>query len=409
MTGSSSGGARFLRRVRLKNYRSIGQCDVGLGSLTFLVGPNGSGKSNFLDALRFVADALNQTLDQAIRERGGVNEVRRRSGGHPNNFAIRLDLNTEAVAGFYAFEITAPEKGAWSVKREECHVHSTDETFRLPDGARFLVKDGKVVEFPATLGAPPAASSDRLYLVNASGSVPFRPVFDALTRMGFYNLNPGAMRELQPPDPGHLLRRDGANVASALARLDESPAAKQRLVDYLGKVVPGLVGVDHKALGPRETVEFRQQVQGSRHAWRFLAQNMSDGTIRALGILLALHQTGNGVRIPLVGIEEPETALHPAAAGVLLDALRDAATRMQVLVTSHSGDLLDNRDITDDSILAVVAEQNETLIGPIDHAGRQALRERLYTAGELLRMNQLQPEAEAARPRQLQLFGSGDE
>lgn len=39
------GTTAFLHRVRLKNYRSIGACDVALGPLTFLVGPNGSGRA----------------------------------------------------------------------------------------------------------------------------------------------------------------------------------------------------------------------------------------------------------------------------------------------------------------------------------------------------------------------------
>ena len=42
----------FLKRVVLKNYKSIAACDVRLRQLTFLVGPNGAGKSKFLDALR---------------------------------------------------------------------------------------------------------------------------------------------------------------------------------------------------------------------------------------------------------------------------------------------------------------------------------------------------------------------
>jgi len=62
----------LLRRVVLKDYKSIKACNVSLGSLAFLVGPNGSGKSNFLDALRFVADALRTSLDHAMRERGGI-------------------------------------------------------------------------------------------------------------------------------------------------------------------------------------------------------------------------------------------------------------------------------------------------------------------------------------------------
>jgi predicted ATPase len=166
--------------------------------------------------------------------------------------------------------------------------------------------------------------------------------------------------------------------------------------------------VAHKALGPAETVEFRQDVQGAREPWRFTAINMSDGTLRALGVLLALLQNGNGSPIPLVCIEEPEMALHPAAAGVLLDALRDAASRMQVVVTSHSADLLENKDVMDDQILAVAAEGNTTVIGPVDQPAREALAERLYTAGDLLRMNRLLPAATAKPPRQLDLFESPD-
>ncbi|MCB9876349.1 MAG: AAA family ATPase [Planctomycetes bacterium] len=394
----------FVRRVRLKNYRSIGACDVQLGPLNFLVGPNGSGKSNFLDALRFVTDSLNQSLDHAIRDRGGVQEVRRRSHGHPNNFAIRLDFGTDEFEGHHTFEVTASGRGAWSVKREHCLVRMHAETFRAPDGFRYRLEDGKVVDWPAALGAAPPCSPDRLFLVNAAGHVPFRAVFDALAHMGFYNLNPGVMRSLQPPDPGHLLKRDGANIASVLSHLDADEERKQRLVEYLGKVSPGIVGVEPKSLGPAETVEFRQRVHGASDPWRFLAQNMSDGTVRALGVLVALHQTGNGSPMPLVGIEEPETALHPAAAGVLLDALRDAASRMQVLATTHSAELLADPDIDDASILAVTSEDNETRIGPIDRIGREAMRERLYTAGELLREDRLRPDEEQARPKQLHLF-----
>lgn len=393
----------FLQRVRLKNYRSIGACDVALGPLTFLVGPNGSGKSNFVDALRFVADALNQSLDHAIRDRGGVNEVRRRSSGrgHPTNFSIRVDIKDEQLDGHYVFEIASAPDGAWSVKRETCRLHHVSNVF---GGMEYDVVNGEVKRFPELLGKPPAASNDRLYLTNASGYPPFRQVFDALSRMGFYNLNPDAMRELQPPDPGHLLKRDGSNVASTLAGLETHKERKQRLIDYLSKVVPGVANVKRKVLGPRETIEFSQEIKGAKETIAFQALNMSDGTIRALGILLALLQIGNGAPIPVVAIEEPETALHPAAASVLLDALRDAATRMQVIVTSHSADLLEDKEIHDDQILAVVAEKNETRIGPLDKPGREALRERLYTAGELLRMDRLNPDPDSVTSKQLDLF-----
>ncbi|HSB04808.1 MAG TPA: AAA family ATPase, partial [Thermodesulfobacteriota bacterium] len=69
----------FLKRVVLNNYKSIKECSVCLGPVTFLVGQNGAGKSNFLDALRLVTESLSTSLEHALRERGGINEVRRRS------------------------------------------------------------------------------------------------------------------------------------------------------------------------------------------------------------------------------------------------------------------------------------------------------------------------------------------
>jgi len=60
--------------------------------------------------------------------------------------------------------------------------------------------------------------------------------------------------------------------------------------------------------------------------------------------------------------------------------------------------------VPDGAILAVIAEENETRIGPLDAAGRETLRKHLFTAGELLRMGQLRPDPELSKPRQLGLF-----
>ena len=394
---------RLLTRVGLRNYKSIAACDVSPAQLSFLVGPNGSGKSNFLDALRFVADSLWSSMDHALRDRGGINEVRRRSSGHPTNFGIQLGFNLAGSQGHYAFAVGAKPKGGYEIQCEECEV-----TPRNGDDPHYYrVEQGQVVK--SSLSSPPIVAADRLYLVNVSGFDAFRLAYDALSGMGFYNLNPDAIRDLQPPDPGDVLKRDGSNVASVLSRLESrSPDFKTRIEEYLGKVVPGVIKVSRRSVGPRETLEFQQEVSGAKHPWRFLASNMSDGTLRAFAVLLALFQGAeNGDLTPrLVGIEEPEIALHPAAAEVLVDALQDAAEHAQVFVASHSPDLLDNHVIPDESILAVVAEDGETKIGSLDHPGRSALRDRLFTAGELLRMDQLRPDPDSASPGQIELFRS---
>lgn len=381
--------APFIHRVILRNYKSIGFCDVHLCPLTYLVGHNGAGKSNFMDALHFVRDALSNSLDSALNERGGLNEVRRRSGGHPTHFAIRLEFTLpEERSGHYAFTMGALANSGYEVQHEECVVTGMGKGpfFRVVKGK---LRDSSEVTFPSV-------TSDRLALVAVSGLTAFRPVFDALTAMGFYNLNPKLMREMQKPQDGRLLRPAGENIASVVGHLERvNPNQMDLIQEYLHSVAPMVHGVARKPIGPMETLEFRQEMAGSKHPWRFLAQNMSDGTLRALGVLTALLQGNVDYSPTLIGIEEPETALHPAASAALREALVRASKTAQVLVTSHSPDLLNDRDIEPDAVLAVVSEAGETKIAPLDEASRQVMRDHLFSAGELLRMDQLAPDRES--------------
>lgn len=404
---ASGGLSIFLRRVSIRNYKSVGKADVELSPLTILVGRNGSGKSNFLDALRFVTESLQTSMDHAIKSRGGIDSVRRRSTGHPRNFAISLEL---LLPGYelhrFRFEVTARERGGFQIAREELEVlaHNGDRI------GHYAVRLGNLED--ASIDNMPPAFPDRLYLVTASGYRPFRSSYDALSSMGFYNLNPDAIKELQSPDAGELLHRDGANLASVVARLaNDQPEVLERVQAYLGTIVPGISEIDRVSLGPRETLQFKQKVIGATHPWKFYAASMSDGTLRALGTLIAVTQLSARVApVALVGIEEPETALHPAACGALMDALREASRHTQVLVTTHSPDLLDQVRPEVDGLLAVLAREGTTFIAPIDEASRAAIRDHLYSPGELLRLDQLEPDLrDLGRQEQLDLFGSADE
>lgn len=389
-----------VQRVRVRNFKSIGSCDVPLGSLTILVGRNGAGKSNFLKALDFITDSLQTSLGQAINARGGIEQVRRRSTGHPRNLALALDLElADCMTAHYAFEITARERGAFAVKVETLRIRDLSGS----TAAQYKVQEGQIQHsHPSPL---PPATSDRLFLVAASGNPSFRPVYDALVSMGFYNLNPEAMKELQSPDAGELLHHDGGNIAGVIARLKaDKPEVLKRITDYLETIVPGIRDVERVALGPKETLEFRQEVRGSAHPWKFHAANMSDGTLRALGALTAVTQIAERKRpVTLVGIEEPETALHPAAAGALMDALREAATRTQIVVTTHSPDLLDQVDPAQEDLLIVVLKEGNTSVARPDQATKEAIQDHLYSTGELLRMDQLEPDASAIQEQQKQM------
>ena len=389
----------FLTRVKIRNFKSIGKCDVSLARMSVLIGRNGAGKSNFLDALRFVVDGLSTSLDHAIKARGGIQSVRRKSTGHPRNFAIELSFNLPAMdVATYGFEISARTEGGFSVKREELRISNGVGKLK----AYYTITDGELKSAPGTVLPKPV--EDRLFLVVASGLAEFRPAYDALSSMGFYNLNPESMKEIQSPDSGDLLRRDGDNIASVIGRMNGKE--KERAEAYLSKIVPGIEGVERSTLGPRETLEFRQRVEGAEHPWKFLAANMSDGTLRALGVLIAAAQLVKpGGNAGLVGIEEPETALHPAAAKALMDALKEATAHTQVLITTHSADLLDAMGDEPGGLFVVQSKAGETSVARADAGSRQAIESHLFTAGEMLRMDQLEPDAaDLRRQAQSTLF-----
>ena len=292
----------------------------------------------------------------------------------------------------FAFRVGARPQGGFEIQEEQCRIDANGQP-----RASYMVKDGQVQS--ATFQPRPPASIDRLYLTIASGFPEFRQVFDLLSSMGFYSINPDQVRDLQDPDAGNLLLRDGRNVASVMDRLErQDKEVKDRIEQYLENIAPGVKKVAKRSLGNKETLEFKQTVAGDENPWSFFAQNMSDGTLRAFGVLVSVFQCfGRPAEspIPLVGIEEPEATIHPAAVAVLMEALREASHFTQVLVTSHSPELLDAAELTPESLLIVEAQAGETTIAPADDASRSAMQDRLSTPGELLRLDQLKSQPPA--------------
>jgi len=389
-----------ITRAVVRNYKSIATCRVELSDLTVFVGPNGAGKSNFIDALSFVQECLGASIELAFKNRGGIGAVRRRSGGHPTHVGIRLllDLGEDRSAD-YAFEIAAKPTERFRVAYERCVVRPF-----MGEEFAFEVRDGRFErEIP---GIRPQVSADRLALFAASATDEFRPVYDFLTSMRFYSVVPERLRELQEPDPGDYLKRDGSNAAAVLKRLagNGGPTNRyQRLCRLLSKVVSGLEKVDYRAVASKETIQFKQAVAGQKHPWTFEALNMSDGTLRVLGLLLAVYQSGDH---SVVAVEEPEATVHPGVAELVVDVFLDAAKETQVLLTTHSPDILDHKELKDTQIRTVENRGGKTIISPLADSSREAIRRRLFTAGELLRSGELNPDPAAASENleQLSLF-----
>jgi predicted ATPase len=404
--------------VVIENYKSITHCDVSLGPLTFLVGRNGAGKSNFLDALRFIADALNTNLDAAVRARGSFDDLRFRDAEPEAPIIVHFDLALPGDRiGHYALRLSPRAFGGYAIAEERCSVEypagGNPPAAHAPTG--FHLRDGRALHNP---NDPRIFPTDRLYLPVAVSDSFFdyeRPVYDLLANMAFYQPIPAQMQSPSPHEPGDLLLPDGRNVAGVVLRLAQhQPAVLERITDYLHAILPTLQAVGATAVGGYDALQFQQQCEGDDplRFYRetnpaspnrpFTAMAMSGDTLHALGVLVALFQGGFGdTRKPaVIGIEEPEASLHPAATAVLRDACEAAAELSQVLVATQSADLLDTTTIAPEAILAVDRAAGATRIGPLGAGQASILRDHLATAGELLRTSTFLPDPAARDGRQ---------
>ena len=119
---------------------------------------------------------------------------------------------------------------------------------------------------------------------------------------------------------------------------------------------------------------------------QFAASDVSDGTLRALGTLIAAYQRP---RPSLMVIEEPEASIHPGALGVILDVLWAASRSSQVVVTTHSPEILDAKWIRDRHLRLVSWDEGTTRIDEMAPSVKRAMSKHKFGAGELLRSNAL--------------------
>ena len=393
-----------ITRLAIRYFRSIARAELRLGALTIFVGPNGAGKSNVLDSLRFVSDALSVTPMHALALRGGVGAVRQKSlRGRPKHFTIQVDVELPNDRfGIYGFTVGALPKGEFAITHEKCVIDGPGALDRVD----FEVEKGVFKSPPR--GLEPRISADRLALSIVSAKSEFRSLYDFLVGMRFYNLVPDVMRRPQDPDPGLVLHRDGANAAAVVRELRTSNGEFEELCEFLSRVVPGMKEVERISSGAQETLRFKQDVDDAQDKpLLFLPTSISDGTLRALGVLLAVFQRS---RPPLLGIEEPESTVHPAAAEVLFDVIRHGTRWSQILVTTHSPELIEHKGVRIEELRAVEMSRGETVVTELDEASKHAIHERLCTPGDLLRNGNLGVSTEdyANVPDEPDLFSTRD-
>lgn len=376
----------MIRSLVLKRFRSVPTARIELDNPTIFVGRNGSGKSNLVSAFSFLAEAMASPLQAVFDRHGGISAVRNRSSGksYPPHLGMRVNFarqNGDACHGFYAFEIKALKNYGFSVVREQCSIgEEPSRAWFDREGIRFRsnVEGLKPALDPAALGLPVIGGEER-----------FSPVLRALAGMRVYSIEPGKLRDMQEPDSGVALKPDGANVTSVLKEIErQSPEDFTRISEILATIVPNTKRVRVQKHGKNLALQFTQEWGDEKpKRLNFEGFSMSDGTLRAIGFLAAVFQRP---RPSLIAVEEPEATIHPGALESVLDLLLHASKHMQVVVTTHSPDLLDAKWITDRHLRVVEWSEGATRVAAVSDANRRALQDHLMGAGELLRANALE-------------------
>jgi predicted ATPase len=395
--------------INIKRFRSIPGQVIQLSNPTFLVGWNGSGKSNFVDAFAFLSEAMELPLHAIIDKRGGISVLQNRTPDSIPNKNVGLgvelrgivgsEVETEITTAHYAFELRPIGVQEFEVVREQCVIS-------LKNG-RTLWFDREQQVFHSNLEWLTAfrgrwLSGTALAMPFVGTLAPFSAVQQALKAMRVYSIEPEQLRRLQDPDSGARLNTNGSNAASVLEELKrQAPDDLNRIGEILMTVTPNIRRVQTTRHGRQLSLEFTQE-WGEKSHLEFEAFNMSDGTLRVLGLLLAIFQRPTP---SLIVIEEPEASIHPGALGSIIDLLRGASQRMQVLVTTHSPEVLDASWLLDENLRVATWEDGATTISDLSDASRTAIRRHLMGAGQLLKANALDPNLPLFAPlRALELF-----
>jgi len=375
------------KHLRLANWRNFERVDVALQARVFLVGPNASGKSNLLDCFRFLNNlvSLGGGFQEAVTARGGVSKLRCLAARrYPDiEMTVTIGVPSEDQDWIYDLAIAQDNRRQPYIRREV--VKRGDKTILSRPG-----HDDEV--------DPARLRQTHLEQINVNRD--FRELADFFRSVQYFHLVPQLFRDPEryagkPRDPF------GSDFLEQIARTPAKTrtAWLHRIGEALRVAVPQLKALEFY----REEATGTPHLRGNYEHWRpqgawQTEEHFSDGTLRLLGLLWAVLD-GSG---PLL-LEEPELSLHPDVVRFLpqMFARMQRRTGRQVILSSHSSDILRDEGIGLDEVLLLLPGREGTTV---EVATKIKQAEVLLRGGVPL-SDIVLPETRPPKPEQLSFFG----
>lgn len=382
----------LVTHLTAKNWRNFRRIDVHLRERQFLVGPNASGKSNFLDIFRFLRDIAKPEgggLQKALKDRGGIPKVRSLAARNDPEIGIEIQLTEsagETAAWRYAIGIRQGERGR-----------------RLPfvSYERVWRGDKQLLDRPNEEDHKDPQRLTQTYLEQISSNADFRDVAEFLQSITYLHLVPQLLRYADQIQ-GRIVEDDpfGQSFLERVAKTAEKTRkSRLRMIEEALKIaVPQLQQLEFM----RDKDTGRPHLQALYSHWRPNAgwqreDQFSDGTLRLIGLLWALLEGES-----LLLLEEPELSLNAGIVAQLAPLIHrmQRARRRQVIISTHSDALLNERGIDGREVLLLTPKPEGTsVVVAADITEVAALLEAGFGVGEAVL-----PRTKPSQVTQLALF-----
>ncbi len=343
----STGKAPDVPRIEsftVRNYRALRHLEMkNLTPLTVLLGPNGSGKSTVFDAFAFLSECFTVGLRSAWDRRNRFRELRSRDAVGPIVFEVKYREYKKSPLITYHLAVDEDDSGPF-ISDEWLAWRRGKQRGRPFKFLNFQRGKGEVLS-----GEEPEEKANRIeesltgrdvLAVNTLGQFARHPRVSALRSFitGWYlsYINADSAKVITESGPKERLSQTGDNLPNVIQYLwEQHPDRLEEILGRLSKRVPRLAG-----FMAEETIDGRLvlQFQDAPFERPILAKYASDGTLKMLAYLTVLQDP---YPPKFIGIEEPENQLHPRLLRDLADECRQASTRTQLMVTTHSPDFVD--------------------------------------------------------------------
>ncbi len=347
----------MITRLDVRAFKGLREFSITPQRVNLLIGANGTGKTNFTDLIAFIASLCPRGLSATIEEEfGGLERVRTRQPGAGTPFKLRIEfqLGEDPSRGIqkahYRFALAQSKEIKVQEERLDAVVYKrkpgkpTKKGFPLFDTGqpvilRYKREGTTVTEWSEALGPSVSEFDDEreLILVSYGRLGELRTLSDYLSSWHVYNID-AAIAKQSTGGSDVELERYGANIVPYVARMLRDQRFRERLLSDLREAVPYIQNIQPDRVLTFQTLRFAEQDTQVE----FQLPDMSDGTIRLLGLLAVLRQP---VPPAVVVIEEPENALHAYAIRHFTDVARRVAMAdtfaSQVFFTSHSPAVVD--------------------------------------------------------------------